>query len=726
MKQKKTIKSIKTLSYSIYHTMNKNMYYEENRNLEDEDIGYESPIYKITIYDKHFLITVGKERKLLTKKNHYYFPVYLMNKMHVQTQIGALEFESTKETMDARVKPYLQENNMTSNDMDLNRLGDIIFYSFADYDYFENNNLDITPAALAEMETKYAKLEMDIQGKGDKEQDQDQDVRHELEVFELGEEDLKLSKAMVHSEKVLKEGIFDIDRTVKLPMTLPEETKQEALASKKDFRERKNASWIESYMKNSHYDIVETDDNGDCLFDTIRLAYEQMGYKTTVKKLRALVAKDATEEMFNEYREIYQGALGEKDDIEKEMRRLVTVNKELKKRLKTLSPSDKEPRGKIIKDANEISAKHKDLKEQSVDNTKLLSEFAFMTNVDNLEKLREYIQTPIFWADNWAISVLERELNMKLIIFSESSYEQDDKNNVMQCTMSNLSNIDNFSPDFYIFTTYSGLHYRLITYKNKRIFKFTEIPYDIKIMVVIKCMERNSGIFNKIQDFRNFKSKLGIIDEMEGPDKEAEGETISTGSIDNDTVLTFYNKSNSLPKPGKGANEKISASKTRDYTNLALKKNADWRKKLDDDWQTVFTVDNMKWQTVEHYYQAAKFKKHNPHFYKMFSMDSNSDISKDVEIAKAAGDKKGIYKKGKTEVQLRPLDVKIDPDFYGNRKYEEREKALYAKFSQNEDLKDIIISTNNSVLQKHVPKSKPEIDTLLMNTRKKIQTEHGV
>jgi hypothetical protein len=32
--------------------------------------------------------------------------------------------------------------------------------------------------------------------------------------------------------------------------------------------------------------------------------------------------------------------------------------------------------------------------------------------------LREYIQLPSFWADNWAISVLEKELNMKLIIFS--------------------------------------------------------------------------------------------------------------------------------------------------------------------------------------------------------------------------------------------------------------------------------------------------------------------
>jgi predicted NAD-dependent protein-ADP-ribosyltransferase YbiA (DUF1768 family) len=238
-------------------------------------------------------------------------------------------------------------------------------------------------------------------------------------------------------------------------------------------------------------------------------------------------------------------------------------------------------------------------------------------------------------------------------------------------------------------------------------------------------MERNSGIFNKIQDFRNFKSKLGVV---EGDIEETEEDIESTvsknsGSLDKETVFTFYNKSNGLVKPGKGANEKISTNKIRDYTDLGLKKNSDWRRKLDDEWPTVFTIDNMKWKTVEHYYQAAKFKKHNPHFYKLFSMDSDNDISKDIELAKAAGQKKGSYKKGKTEVQLRPLDIKIDPDFYGNRKYEEREKALYAKFSQNEDLKTILISTNNAVLQKHIPKSKPEIDNLLMNVRKKIQTE---
>jgi hypothetical protein len=696
--------------------MNKNMYYEENRNLEEEDVGYDSPIYTVTIYDKHFLLSIGKERKLITKKNHYYFPVYLMNKTSVQAQIGALEFESTKENKEERIKPYLD----SSGDLDLNRLGDIIFYSFADYDYFHNITVDVTPVILSELEMKYANNLLE-----DHENHEDADESIQIEAFELDENDIHIPKSIKHSETVLKEGVFEIDRSIKRPALLPEETKQISIDIKKEYRERKNPTWIESYMKNNHYDIVETDDNGDCLFDTIRIAYEQMGYKTTISKLRALVAKEATDEMFTEYRELYQGAIGEKADIEKEMRRLVTVNKELKKRLKTISPSDKEQRKKILKDGNEISEKHKDLKEKLDDNSKLLSEFSFMANVDTLEQLRNYILHPSFWADNWAISVLEKELNMKLIIFSESSYDDDDKNNVLQCTMSNLSNnTDNFSPDFYIFTTYSGLHYRLVTYKNKRIFKFSEIPYDVKIMVVIKCMERNSGIFNTIQEFRNFKSKIGIEDSE--PDDEIETNIDTNIQVDQDTVFTFYNKSSGTAKPGKGANEKISQSKIREYSDLGLKKNSDWRRKLDDDYSTIFTVDNMKWKTVEHYYQGSKFKKHNPHFYKLFSLDLDDEISKDIEIAKAIGSLKGVYKKNKTEVKARPSDIKIDPDFYGNRKNEEREKALYAKFSQNEDLKTILLATKTAVLKKHVPKSNAEPDNLLMKVRKQIQIENNV
>lgn len=706
--------------------MNKNMYYEETRNLEQEDIDHDSPLYKITLYDKPFLITVGKERKLVTKKNCYYYPVYLMNKFNVQTQIGAFEYESTNDNRDERIKKYLDG----SGDLDLNLLGDIILYSFADYDYFNAINLGITPLILSEMETKYASAKIAEQDTaGDLDEGIDLDIEKENEPFELGERDIRMSAAMVHSEKVLKNGIFEIDGNIKRPAMLEEETKELSNKVKSDYREHKNTAWIERFMKNNHYDIVETDNNGDCLFDTVCKAYAQVGYKTTVSKLRALVAKETTDEMFMEYRELYQGVLGEKDNIEKEMRRLVVVNKELKKRLKNIPTSDKQQRSQIVTEANIVAQQHKDLKEKHMENENLLKEFAFMKGVDSLDKLREIIQTPTYWADNWSISVLERELNVKFVIFSESSYSQNDKNNVLQCNLSgeDRETESHLSPELYIFTTYSGNHYRLITYKNKRIFKFSEIPYDVKIMVVIKCMERNSGIFNNIVEFRNFKSKLGV-QTGGGSDSNLYDIPVAGGTgltLDNTTVFAFYNKSNGVAKAGKGPNEKIHRNKLSDYSDLNLKKHIDWRKKLDDEWATIFTVDNMKWKTVEHYYQAAKFKKHNPHFYKMFSLDNanNNEIANDVDIAKAAGSQKGSFKKGKTEVQLRPRDVRIDPDFYGNRKYDEREKALHAKFSQNEDLRTILLSTKDAVLKKHIPKMEAEVDSLLMQVRKKIQTE---
>ena len=679
--------------------MNKNMFYEENRHLEDVDNGYDSPIYNATLYEKSFLLSIGQERRLITKKNHYYFPVYLMNKRFVQCQIGAFEYSSSKSSKEERVEPYLD----SSGDLDLNKFDDMIFYSFADYDFFQNINVFVSPAILSEMEHDYVKLDID----------DDEDVNITDDVFELTDTDLKKSEAMKKAEKRLEHGVFTLDRTMKPPSMLEEETKEVSLLSKQDFKERKNMEWIEKYMKNNLYAIVETSNNGDCLFDTIRLAYEQIGYKTTIQKLRSLVAKEASEELFVEYRELYQGALGEKIELEKEIRRLVNVNKELKKRVAGLSGSEKELRSKLVKEANTIVQQHKDLKEKLSDNKEYLSEFAFMVNVKSLEDLRKYILQSEYWADNWAISILEKELNMKMIILSESSFHEDDKNNVLQCNIQ--MDIDNFTPEFYIITSYSGNHYRLVTYKNKRILKFDEIPYDVKIMVVIKCMERNSGIYNKIRDFRNFKSKIGVTET-----DDVEREIPTALSVDETVVFTFYNKSNGVPKPGKGSNEVIPSQKTPEYSDLGLKKHGNWRRKLDDDWAQEFTIDGKKWQSVEHYYQGSKFKKRNPDFYNLFSLDSNDEISKNIDLAKAIGSLKGVYKTGK---QSRPSEIKIDPDFYGERKNEEREKALYAKFTQNEDLKEILKQTQNAVLKQHIPKSTAEIDNVLIKVRNRIQME---
>jgi predicted NAD-dependent protein-ADP-ribosyltransferase YbiA (DUF1768 family) len=346
-----------------------------------------------------------------------------------------------------------------------------------------------------------------------------------------------------------------------------------------------------------------------------------------------------------------------------------------------------------------------------------------MKGIDSLDKFREFVQTPAYWADDWAIDVLEKELNMKFIIFSEKDYDEDDENNVIRCTLSSqtLSKKDVFEPDFYIMTTYSGDHYKLISYLNKWIFTFREIPYDVKTMIVIKCMERNSGLFSYIPDFKEFKRKLGVSsddEEDDEEDKESINEIKGGGikGIDSSVVFTFYEKSNKHHKPGRASNEKIPSEKIHDYTELATK--TDWRKKLDDSWPSVFTLDNKKWRTVEHYYQAAKFRKHNPHFYNQFSLDDvSSEIAKDVELAKSAGSQKGVFKRGKKEIPMRPSSVRIDPDFYGTRQKEEREKAIYAKFSQNDELKHILLLTKNATLRRFIPRRPSETDSSLMTVR---------
>ena len=56
-----------------------------------------------------------------------------------------------------------------------------------------------------------------------------------------------------------------------------------------------------------------------------------------------------------------------------------------------------------------------------------------MKNVRTVDDLKQIIKPVNFGADTWAISTLERILNIKLIIFSSEAWDQDDTANVLQC-----------------------------------------------------------------------------------------------------------------------------------------------------------------------------------------------------------------------------------------------------------------------------------------------------
>ena len=452
-------------------------------------------------------------------------------------------------------------------------------------------------------------------------------------------------------------------------------------------------------MHNNNFKLIDNEGGGNCLFATIRDGLAKVGKNVSVEEMRDILASEATEELFQGYKTQYEMALNEAEFLKIDIADLVKEHSNLKKRLK--STKDRNEKKIIVDEASEISDRHKIAKKQHIDTVSLLQEFIFMKGVNNLDEFKAILQTCEFWGETWAISTLERVLNIKLILFSEEAYRQKDIDNVMQCGHLNdniLEQIGVFNPDYYIMVDYMGFHYKLITYKERGAFTFEEVPFDVKKLIVDKCLERLAGPYAIIPDFIKFMEEQNIIIVEESPQE------LQSDSYSGETVFQFYSKSGDKPVPGMGAGETLGPEGSREYAELASI--PEWRKKLSNFWEQKFVLDGHEWNSVEHYYQASKFKHKNPDFYLKFSLDGNpgASLSKDPGMAKSAGGKTGKFK-GKL---IRPKEVNIDPDFFSGRHEKEMEDAMRAKFSQNGDLKTLLLATKKAKLQ-HFSRGKPPV-----------------
>jgi hypothetical protein len=175
-----------------------------------------------------------------------------------------------------------------------------------------------------------------------------------------------------------------------------------------------SSNWINRYTQEADYQIIPISGNGDCFFSAVEKAFAYEGSKVTVQKLRRFVSTHVTEEIFMTYYTIWHDAQKEND-------------------------------------------------------ADLMMRFMFMQGVEDLATLKRVIQTSRFWANETAISILERGLRIKFVIFSLRKFV--DKQ--FPCIETAEVIDDKLDPQWYILLAYDGGHYNLVSYKN-----MTRLTYD--------------------------------------------------------------------------------------------------------------------------------------------------------------------------------------------------------------------------------------------------------
>jgi predicted NAD-dependent protein-ADP-ribosyltransferase YbiA (DUF1768 family) len=666
----------------INSNLKKEVRYNVTNNIDKSDLDKEAYVYNAKIYNKHIKFVLGAPNFEHLNSKIIFFNIYLVNNSSIVSKIGIYE------TNNSDYNSLLDHNG----DIDLNKLSDPIMFPYSKS--LIMNNYDL----IDDFETmSNAPSEDDTN-------------------TSMGTDNEEEEEEETASETSNKSSInYNL-------MTLISQSKEESDYEIANYEEDPKDVWVNKYLRSNKYEIVDNEGAGDCFFAVLRDALKTVKIETSVKSIREKLANEVDQNIFQTYKELFDLYYNNMKTTQEQLKTHKNKHNTLKKMI--TGTSDGPDKIKLIQDAKDnfntftsINTKGKELED-------LAHEFQFMKDVNSVEDLKKVIKEVggAYWADNWALSSLERIYNVKFIILSQNHFVEGEKEHVLQCISPDIKLEERglFEPSYYIMADYfQNNHYKLITYdKNLKrgALTFSEVPYKIKELILERCMEKNAGLYVLIPDFKTFANKHGV--ETTNASKKSAYDTLvdtkkpKSQDYDDTIVIQVYNKSKHA-KVGEGSGETIKPELKISKNVLELnnkKKYPEWRKKLDNDFLvTNLKIDGINWTSVKHYMLASRFNG---------ITDIISKFKKDGVYGSNIEEAQKFY-----ESQLAKKSIKstlINDEEFKKMEHTLLEKALYAKFTQNDELRELLLLTGNALITLFKP-SKGAIPFVeLMKVRKLI------
>ena len=638
-------------------------------NIDKSDLNHEAYVYNAKIYNKHIKFVLGTPRFDFLSNNIMYFNIYLANNGSVVSKIGIYETNNTD------YASLLDSNG----DVDLNKMSEPIIFSFAKPLIMNNYEL------VDKFETMSNASDFNSTDDGSNISDVESINTSDDETDDIGAVNEKPLKLISES--------YDL-------MELNSQTKEESDYEISKYEEDPSHKWINNYLRSNKYEILDNEGGGDCFFAVLRDALRSVKIDTTVKSIREKLANEVTEEILATYKEFFELFYNS-------MKTTQTQLKEHKKKHLTLkkmitATGDGQDKIKMISDVKSNFDKLSSISDQNKELEELTREFEFMKDVVTVDDLKKVIMEVggKYWADNWALVTLERLYKVKFIVLSQDHFLNGEKELVLQCSEADkkLQAQGIFEPSYYIMTDYiKGVHYKLITYdKNikRGALSFNELPYRIKELVLEKCMEKGAGLYVLIPDFKTFANINGVqtstISKTSKYDSLVTTKTPKSQDYNDSIIIQIYSKSKH-EKVGEGSGESIKPELKTSKNVLELnnkKKYPEWRKKLDNDYLVSnLIIDGNNWASVKHYMLGSRFKELVDLYGKFMK---NGEFGTNTEEALKLYNSNIVKKSVKTVILNDDEFKKIESSLL--------EKALYSKFTQNDELREILLLTGEALI----------------------------